>query len=222
MQHTAIPQTDSHLLSHATDAGNGRVDGLAGCWKLAAGRALTVRASQAGELRIAHGRVWATFDLANGDSAVRAGDHFLSRGESLVLEAGQQLVLESFGLGHASSAYFSWEPATAGAPATAGNQWQSGVLQPLADLRAAAGLAGRAVGRLSTGVVRGGLGSVTALLTPLATGFVAARAARQVREYAPGDAVDAGNFYYAERARKADVVRADGSRSGLSLQRFAV
>ena len=80
-------------MQQASDATNGQVAGLAGFWKLGAGRALTLRASQAGVLRIAHGRVWATFDSASQDIQVRAGDHFLGRGESLALRAGESLVI---------------------------------------------------------------------------------------------------------------------------------
>lgn len=33
-------------------------DAVSGCWKLGDGRALTLRPTRAGVLRIAHGRVW--------------------------------------------------------------------------------------------------------------------------------------------------------------------
>lgn len=100
-------------LLQAADATTGQVEGLAGCWKLGAGRALSLQARHAGVLRIAHGRVWATLDNPEQNSTQRAGDHFLSRGDSLFLQSGESLVMESFGIGHASSAYFSWEPARA-------------------------------------------------------------------------------------------------------------
>ena len=179
MEHSASHAGD-RFLQQATDATTGQVDGLAGFWKLGAGRALTLHAAQAGVLRIAHGRVWATFDSASQDAQVRAGDHFLSRGESLTLKAGESLVMESFSLGHAASAYFSWEPSAACAPVTqpaaepAG--WRVGVLQPLSDLRAAFGLATGALGRLARGLVLGAAAAVAALLTPLAMVFLTARA----------------------------------------------
>ena len=100
MEHSASHAGD-RFLQQATDATTGQVDGLAGFWKLGAGRALTLHAAQSGVLRIAHGRVWATFDAASLDAQVRAGDHFLSRGESLMLQAGESLVMESFSGGHA-------------------------------------------------------------------------------------------------------------------------
>ena len=128
-----------HTLQQAPDA-TGRVEGLTGCWKLAAGRALSLRAGQAGVLRIAHGRVWATFDHADQRRSTRAGDHFLSRGESLSLLPGESLVLEPFGMGHAPSAYFSWEPARASRGETAARSAGVGGL----------GLLGRAVTRVAT------------------------------------------------------------------------
>ena len=95
------------------------LEALAGCWKLDAGRALSLQARRAGVLRIAHGRVWATFDHADQPGSARAGDHILSRGESLHLQPGERLVMESFGIGHTPSACFSWEPARAGRTAAA-------------------------------------------------------------------------------------------------------
>ncbi len=93
--HRIAHQSGDHYLPQASDATTNQVEGLAGCWKLGAGRALTVHASQAGVLRIAHGRVWLTFSNAGHDLRVRAGDHFLSRGESLSLAGGEAVVMES-------------------------------------------------------------------------------------------------------------------------------
>ena len=100
-------------LLQATDVRSSHVVGLAGCWKLGAGRALSLQARYAGVLRIAHGRVWVTFDHADQRRSTRAGDHFLSRGDSLYLQPGERLVMESFGIDHVPSAYFSWEPVRA-------------------------------------------------------------------------------------------------------------
>lgn len=179
MDHASASLSSDHSLQHATDASNGQVKGLAGCWKLGAGRALKVHADRAGVLRIAHGRVWATFDGADQDAQVRAGDHFLSRGESLSLLPGQSLVMESFGAAHAASAYFSWEPsclaATVRQPIAAAG-WRAGVLTPLAELRTALGMAAGALGRLGQGLVMGAAAIFQAALTPVVVGFVAARA----------------------------------------------
>lgn len=178
MDHTAHLSGD-RFLQQASDATNGHVAGLAGFWKLGTGRALTLRASQAGVLRIAHGRVWATFDHASQDIHVRAGDYFLGRGDSLSLRAGESLVMESFSAGHAASAYFSWEPTAACAEVTRLAEplaWRAGVLQPLVDLRAAFGLAGGALRRLGRGLLLGAAAAVEAVLTPVALVFVTARA----------------------------------------------
>jgi len=179
MEHSASHAGD-RFLQQATDATTGQVDGLAGFWKLGAGRALTLHATHAGVLRIAHGRVWATFDAASQDIQVRAGDHFLGRGESLTLKAGESLVMESFSAGHAASAYFSWEPVVACAavrqPAAELAGWRAGVLEPLSDLRAAFGLATGALGRLARGLVLGAAAAVEAVLTPFAMVFLANRA----------------------------------------------
>ncbi|MES2415316.1 MAG: DUF2917 domain-containing protein [Pseudomonadota bacterium] len=141
-----------HYLQHAADAGTGQVVGLAGCWKLSHGSALTLLAGQAGKLRIAHGRVWITFDDAGQDSVVRAGDHFLEAGESIALAAGRSLVMESFVSGQATAAYFTWEPV----PQT------SGAMQLLRDLLVAVGLVGSAAARLVRGVAGGLMGGARA------------------------------------------------------------
>ena len=178
MDHAASHLAGDRYMQQASDATTGQVSGLAGFWKLGAGQALTLRASQAGVLRIAHGRVWATFDGASQDMQVRAGDHFLMRGESLTLKAGESLVLESFSSGHAASAYFSWEPAGSRVEVPQAAEqagWRTGVLQPLVDLRAALGLAGGALARLGRGLLSGAAAALEAVLTPVAAGFVAAR-----------------------------------------------
>ncbi len=127
-------------LQQAPDTATGRAEGLPGCWKLGAGRALSVRVRHAGVLRIAQGRVWATFDHADQRRSLRAGDHFLSRGEGLLLQPGESLVMESFGIGHAPSAYFSWEPAQASRSEAAARASGPGL----------AGVMGRAVTRAAT------------------------------------------------------------------------
>ena len=104
----------SRRLQPVTDASAGPPDGMSGCQRLAAGKALTLHARHAGLLRIAHGRIWLTAGHGWNDLPVRAGDHILGRGESLFLAAGETVVMETFGLGHAPPAHFSWETAPAG------------------------------------------------------------------------------------------------------------
>lgn len=150
-------------------------DALSGCWTLADGRALTLRPTRPGVLRIAHGRVWATFDHAQREDGVRGGDHFLGAGQELKLLPGQTLVMESWSAAQNTAAYFSWDclPATAGIAlmntprrVLAGSApWRAGVTQPLRDLRLALGLAAAASGRLAFGLA-GAAGAVLALLLP--------------------------------------------------------
>ncbi len=159
---------------------------VSGCWKLGDSRALTLRPSQPGVLRIAHGRVWITFDHAQGDDAVRGGDHFLGAGDTLNLLPGQSLVMESWNSPAPSAAYFSWDPLPAAAavaissrpsPLLAlGPQWRGGVAQPLRDLRLAFGLAGTASARLVAGLLGGAGVAVLAVLPRFATDLIAGRA----------------------------------------------
>ena len=122
-----------------------------GMWLLDAGRAATLRPQKAGQLTVAHGRVWVTFSHAAGDLRVRAGDHFLGRGESLAVAAGDVLVLEPFSQGHASPVYFSWD--AVGQRAQAPTQPLGFLAGALAALRGAAGglAAVFVVGRARTG-----------------------------------------------------------------------
>lgn len=144
--------TAVHYLQHAADADAGQVMNLAGCWKLCQGSALTLLAGQAGKLRIAHGRVWITFDDAAHDPVARAGDHFLEAGESLALSAGRSLVMEPFAVGEATAAYFTWEPVARA----------SSAVQLFRDLRVALGMAGGAAARLIRGLAGNLMGGARA------------------------------------------------------------
>lgn len=128
---------------------------LPGTWKLARGRAITLRPATNGILRIAHGRVWATVDGPHGGTPADSGDHMLEVGRSMFVRAGQRVVMEAWN--PMGSAYFSWDPVLAPVALPVVQRPRlnlAGVLQPLADLRLALGLAGSAVGRLVLGVAR--------------------------------------------------------------------
>lgn len=99
-----------YFFQQARDVLSDRLDRQSGYLKLAAGRAVTVKAGQAGVLRMAQGRVWVTFCDAAHDSKVRAGDYFVDRGEGLPLLPGQSVVMEAFDGGNQASAFFTWEP----------------------------------------------------------------------------------------------------------------
>lgn len=152
------------------------------CRQLKSGQAITLRAKQPRVMRVVHGRVWVTLTDAgspmSGNSRVLAGDHFLAPGDSLSLLSGQEIVIEAFGIGHAAPAYFNWECATDAAQAplaatTALSDWQTGVVQPLHDLRRATGLMLGASGRLVRGLARGAAGAVKIPASAFAMLFVA-------------------------------------------------
>ena len=126
-----------------------------GCFKLSSGQALSLTPRASGELRIAHGRVWATFANASGDVSARAGDHFVNAGEALRLQPGQQLVLEAYDNAPQGHVYFSWEPDAAmnrvALPRRA-QHTHAEVRQPLLDLGKALQHAAWAFGRLVQGL----------------------------------------------------------------------
>lgn len=78
---------------------------------LQAGQARTVQARQAGVLRIVRGWAWITFRHADRDPSVQAGDHFLGRGDSLQLSAGQAVIMEALEKDSEKRVCFSWQPA---------------------------------------------------------------------------------------------------------------
>ena len=94
-------------------------------WELPAGQALTLRARQAGQLRVVRGRLWLTFSDAARDRRVRAGDHFLLPGQSLALAVGDTVVLEPWAVGQRAPARWRWEPAPVASlmPALGAARW---------------------------------------------------------------------------------------------------
>ena len=152
--------------------------------KLGAGKAVTLRAQRLSVLRITHGRVWVTLSDAGPYSRVLAGDHFLSRGQSLTLLPGQELVMESFESStssHKATAHFSWE--TPGVAASALQDAQlahraihANVRQPLRDVRRGLGLVVGACGRLVQWLAHGTATVPLRLLNAFDIFFVANRA----------------------------------------------
>jgi hypothetical protein len=120
---------------------------LAGTWKLGAGRAMTLRPREAGTLRVARGRIWATQDGPHGGVLDESGDQVLGAGEQLSLRPGQRLVVEAWSA--QAPAYFSWTPLPEIAPAAVS---LASVLQPLAELRLALALGAGATVRLAAGL----------------------------------------------------------------------
>ncbi|HYW56136.1 MAG TPA: DUF2917 domain-containing protein [Polaromonas sp.] len=162
---------------------------VSGCWKLAEGRALTLRPAEAGELRVAHGMVWVTFDQGPFDDSARGGDHFFGVGESIRLLPGQALVVEAWGGGKDSIAYFSWDPLPAAAALQVARAPRrvfaaSGVVQPLRDLRLAFGMAAGASARLAAGLAGVLADAVLAVLPRPLTGLVGGTARTDLAERA--------------------------------------
>ena len=106
---------DSRQLAHQSGAPQSPT--LSGYCKLDKGRSVTLQTRQASVLRITRGRVWLTFNPALNEPSERLGDHFLGRGESISLAAGEAVVMESYGPDDAPSAYYSWEAAAEGSAA---------------------------------------------------------------------------------------------------------
>ena len=123
---------------------------LPGTWKLAPGRAFTLRPTEGGVLRVAHGRLWVTFDGPHGGALNEQGDLVVETGESVRLRAGQRLVIEPWC--KRQPAYFTWDLQPA-RQAVRTPLW-TGVTQPLADLRSAVLLGVGAAGRLAGGLTR--------------------------------------------------------------------
>jgi hypothetical protein len=124
---------------------------LAGAWKLARGRAMTLQPREAGVLRVARGGLWATGQGPHSGPLNDQGDRFLQAGEQLQLHRGQRVVIEAWNpLG---PAYFTWDPL----PQPVARRVRAADLaQPVEDLRLAVVLGARAAGRLLAALV--GLG----------------------------------------------------------------
>jgi hypothetical protein len=126
----------------------------AGTWMLEPGRALTLHPSEAGELRVARGRLWATLDGPHSGSLRGLGDLVVEPGASLRLRAGQRVVIEP--ADSKSPAFFAWELV---AQPRVVPCWEP-VLQSWRELRSALALAGHAAAGLTTGLVVVGLASL--------------------------------------------------------------
>ena len=78
-----------------------------GAWQLAAGQAISLKASQGSVLKIRQGRVWVTRDA---DAQRASEDLVLAPGESLGVAAGDRIVMEPWdGYG----ATYTWDIAGA-------------------------------------------------------------------------------------------------------------
>lgn len=128
---------------------------LPGTWKLAAGRAITLEPREAGILKVAHGRLWVTFEGPQAGRLNESGDHFMGTGEVVRIAPGQRMVVEAWNEG--CPAYFSWDPLPAAAPV---HRTFAELVQPLSDLRLAVVFGAHAVARLAAGLAQVGWQSV--------------------------------------------------------------
>jgi hypothetical protein len=122
---------------------------LPGTWKLAPGRAITLEPRDAGVLKVAHGRLWVTFEGPHAGRLNESGDHVMGAGEHLHVTPGHRLVVEAWNEG--CPAYFSWDPLPVAAPV---RRTLDEALQPLSDLRLAFVYGGNAVVRLVAGLAQ--------------------------------------------------------------------
>lgn len=144
MAHQSLTQTQQSLPA-AT---------LPGTWKLGAGRAIALYPREDAVLKVAHGRLWLTFEGPHAGPLNDQGDLFLAVGDQITVPAGRRAVIEPVGLAAGASAYFNWEPlpAMVQPPVRAASRLQLAVVQPLGDLRLAVLLGLRALGRLAAGL----------------------------------------------------------------------
>lgn len=138
---------ESQQSVHASTAGRR----AAGCWKLATGKALSLRPETHGVLHIAQGQAWVTLSGALADMPGAAADHVLHAGEQLAIPPGQHVVMEAWSShGHAEAVAFRWDPLAAPVlpelTSAAARDWECGVVQPLRDVLQALGQGGRALG----------------------------------------------------------------------------
>jgi hypothetical protein len=122
---------------------------LPGTWKLPARRAVTLRPVSDGILRVADGRLWATREGPHGRTPEDSGDHVLELGRSMLVRAGERVVLEAWSRGGAS---FAWDPLPAGAACA--HPAAAALRQPLAELRTALLMVLDALGSLACGLGR--------------------------------------------------------------------
>ncbi|WP_440109634.1 DUF2917 domain-containing protein [Acidovorax sp. BL-A-41-H1] len=123
----------------------------AGCWKLAAGQALSLRPRTRATLQVAQGQVWLTVGGSLAERSGTTADHVLRAGDQLAIAPGQHVVMEAWCPSNpAGDAAFRWDHAEAPVPArhraSAACDWECGVLHPLRELGAALGAGGRALG----------------------------------------------------------------------------
>lgn len=148
---------ESQQSVHAATAGRRAV---AGCWKLAAGRALSLHPQMPGMLEIVQGQVWLTFGTPHAGQPAREADWVLQAGEHITIPAGRHVVVEAWTPRGApqTGVAFDWKAVPAAAPTQPargpdGAEWQRSVAQPVRELLQALHHGGLAVGRAGAQVL---------------------------------------------------------------------
>jgi hypothetical protein len=108
---------------------------LSVCGQLIPGLAFSWWPREAGVFSVTQGGAWLTLDGPHSGPGNELGDHVLQVGQTLVVRAGQRLVIETWG---AESVHFAWTPTRQA------SHWLA-VFQPLIGL----GLTGRGRGATS-------------------------------------------------------------------------
>jgi hypothetical protein len=98
------------LLKLSTRGATGPADAV---WSLPHGQATSLRPRQNATLQVTEGHLWVTFDGPHSGHGNESGDYFLSKGEQLLVRAGQRLVVEPLGQPGAPAARLQWAPAPA-------------------------------------------------------------------------------------------------------------
>jgi hypothetical protein len=121
----------------------------AGAWMLAARKAMSLRPREQGVLEVKHGKVWITVEGPHGGIPGDTGDHVLAAGERITVQAHRHVVIEAW---KDRDVCFDWVPLPQAASAQAGAR--EALIEPLRELRQAAGLAAHACGQLAGGLAR--------------------------------------------------------------------
>ena len=175
----SLPSESFALAAGALPTASPQLDGArpTGAFALCVGRAMALTPIIDSLLRISQGGAWVTLPS-------QPGDHFLKAGESLRVPAGDAVVFEAWKMPATERLYFDWDPVPMriAAPHSVGSSMgyrareparNAPWAQPLADLRAALVLAGRATVLAGAALLRLA-GAFAAALTPVfAINFVA-------------------------------------------------
>jgi hypothetical protein len=123
-----------------------------GCWRLVQGRAMSLLADEGARLQAVNGGLWVTLNQVHQGPGNASGDIFLAPGQVLSVPARSHVVIEPWATCGPSDAHFDWVPMQKVRVANVSLQWQLGVIQPLADLRAGLSAVGAALRGLALGL----------------------------------------------------------------------